>query len=116
MSRCSTKNILAAAAIMACISAGIALPAKGLANLPDDPAGILRKPVPDKLVVLTFDDSPASHATIVAPLLKAMGFGGTFYVCDFDSFKTRKDWYMTFRQMKALADAGFEIGNHTKVV
>ncbi len=43
-----------------------------------------------------------------------MGFGGTFYVCDFDSFKTRKDWYMTFRQMKVLANEGFEIGNHTK--
>lgn len=28
------------------------------------------EPVPDKLVVLTFDDSVASHATFVAPLLK----------------------------------------------
>lgn len=80
---------------------------------PPDPAGILRKPIPDKLVVLTFDDSPASHATIVAPILKSLGFGGTFYVCDFDGFRTRKDWYMTFRQMKALAEEGFEIGNHT---
>ena len=114
MCRCFAKMILAAAAILACISAGAALPANGLANPPDDPAGILRKPVPDKLVVLTFDDSPASHATIVAPILKEMGFGGTFYVCDFDSFKTRKDWYMTFRQMKVLANEGFEIGNHTK--
>ena len=80
----------------------------------DDPAGVLRKPIPDKLVVLTFDDGPASHATIVAPILKSLGFGGSFYVCDFDSFNTRKDWYMTWRQMKALADDGFEIGNHTK--
>ncbi|MGA2617295.1 MAG: autotransporter-associated beta strand repeat-containing protein [Thermoguttaceae bacterium] len=79
-----------------------------------DPAGVLRKPIPDKLVVLTFDDSPASHATIVAPILKSLGFGGSFYVCDFDSFRTRKDWYMTFRQMKALANDGFEIGNHTR--
>ena len=64
-------------------------------------------------MVLTFDDAPASHATVVAPILKPLGFGGTFYVCDFDSFKSRKDWYMTWRQMKELNDDGFEIGNHT---
>jgi len=35
-----------------------------------DPYGILLKPIPDKLVVLTFDDACLSHATFVAPLLK----------------------------------------------
>ena len=78
-----------------------------------DPNGVLRKPIPDKIVILTFDDGPVSGYTVVAPILKSFGFNGGFYVCDFDSFKTRKDWYMTFRQMKALADAGFEIGNHS---
>ena len=93
----------------------LALPAMafGQPAVDPDPLGVLVKPIPDKLVVLTFDDSPASHATIVAPILKSLGFGGTFYVCDFDGFKTRKDWYMTWRQMKALAAEGFEIGNHT---
>ncbi len=79
-----------------------------------DPDGILRQPIPDKLVVLTFDDGPLSGYTEVAPVLKTCGFGGSFYVCDFDSFNTRKDWYMTWRQMKALAEDGFEIGNHSK--
>ena len=78
-----------------------------------DRDGILRKPIPDKLIVLTFDDAPASHATVVAPILKELGFGGTMYVCDFDSFRTRKDWYLTYRQMQAMAKDGFEIGNHT---
>jgi len=36
-----------------------------------DPNGILRKPIPERLVVLTFDDGPASHATVVAPVLKS---------------------------------------------
>ena len=49
------------------------------------------KPVPDHLVVLTFDDAVSSHATFVAPLLKKYGFGGTFFICefppDFDSDK-----------------------------
>ncbi len=78
-----------------------------------DPHGIVIKPIPDKLVVLTFDDGCASHATVVAPILKSFGFGGSFYVCDFDSFRTRKDWYLTWRQMQAMAADGFEIGNHT---
>ena len=79
-----------------------------------DPTGVLRKPVPDKLVVLTLDDGTASSYTVVFPILKSLGFGGSFYVCDFDSFHARKDWYLTWRQMRAMADAGFEIGNHTK--
>jgi autotransporter-associated beta strand protein len=114
MCRCSTNAVVAVATILACVLTGALLPVRAQGNQSDDPAGVVRAPIPDKLVVLTFDDSPASHATVVAPILKSLGFGGTFYVCDFDSFKTRKDWYMTFRQMKALAGGGFEIGNHTK--
>ncbi len=96
------------AVLYTAVMMGQAAPAKV-----DDPTGILRKPVPDKLVVLTFDDGPASGYTVVAPILKAHGFSGSFYICDFDSFRTRKDWYLTWRQMKAMADAGLEIGNHT---
>ena len=33
-------------------------------------AGAQREPVPDQLVVLTFDDAKASHDTVVRPLLK----------------------------------------------
>jgi len=75
--------------------------------------GVLKKPIPDKLIVLTFDDGCASGYTVVAPILKSLGFNGTFYVCDFDSFKTRKDWYLTWRQMIEMDRQGFEIGNHT---
>jgi len=48
-----------------------------------DPYGILLKPIPEKLVVLTFDDPCRSHATFVGPLLKKYGFGGTFYITTF---------------------------------
>ncbi|MEI8107318.1 MAG: autotransporter-associated beta strand repeat-containing protein [Verrucomicrobiota bacterium] len=80
----------------------------------DDPMGIVKKPIPDKLVVFTFDDGCASHATIAAPLLKKHGFNGTFYVSDAYLFRERKDWYMTWRQIKGMSDDGFEIGNHTR--
>ena len=103
--------------LVAVILVALALPLMAVALPPiavdPDPNGVLLKPIPDKLVVLTFDDGPASHATIVTPILKSLGFGGSFYIADFDSFHTRKDWYMTYRQMKAMAKDGFEIGNHT---
>jgi autotransporter-associated beta strand protein len=101
----------------AMLVAGIAIaqtePATKNAGKFEDPNGVLLQPIPNRLVVLTFDDGCASGYAVVAPILKSLGFGGTFYVCDFDSFKTRKDWYLTWRQMKALHDQSFEIGNHT---
>jgi len=106
--------MLTATVLVGFLFLGTVLSAKAEGNRPDDPAGVLRKPIPDKLVVVTFDDGPLSGYTVVAPILKSYGFNGSFYVCDFDSFNTRKDWYMTWRQMKALADEGFEIGNHSK--
>ena len=106
------KNVILASTLAAVIVLGSN--AAPLAALPPDPYGIVAHPIPDKTVVLSFDDSVASHATVVAPLLKKLGFGGSFYICDFDSFNTRKDWYMTWAQIKSLADDGFDVGNHTK--
>ena len=45
------------------------------------------EPIPDKLVVLTFDDSSRSHATVAAPLLKKHGFGATFFVTECFDFQ-----------------------------
>jgi peptidoglycan/xylan/chitin deacetylase (PgdA/CDA1 family) len=86
----------------------------GLNGLCPAQAQILRRPVPDKLVVLTFDDAVLSHATYVAPLLKKYGFGGTFFVCEFReppfSDKTK---YMSWAQIRQLHKLGFEVGSHT---
>lgn len=78
-----------------------------------DPYGILKKPIPDKTVVLTFDDGCKSDVELVAPLLKKNGFGATFYITQGLSFKTRKDWYLTWDEIKSIEKMGFEIGNHT---
>ena len=72
------------------------------------------EPVPDKLVVLTFDDSIASHHSMVRPLLKRYGFGATFFITEGFSFRTNKQDYMTWEQIRQLQDDGFEIGNHTR--
>ena len=72
------------------------------------------EPVPDKLVVLTFDDSVASHHSVVRPILKRYGFGATFFITEGFSFPTNKQDYMTWEQIRELHQDGFEIGNHTR--
>src|SRR6266700_4560844 len=67
--------------------------------------------VPDKLVVLTFDDAVKSHRTFVAPLLKELGFGATFFV----THKWMDDHtnFMTWEDIGEIHQMGFEIGNHS---
>jgi peptidoglycan/xylan/chitin deacetylase (PgdA/CDA1 family) len=84
----------------------------GLAQ--DRPAGSRLEPIPDKLVVLTFDDSKASHYTVVRPLLKKYGFGATFFITEGFMFPTNKKDYLTWDQIAELHRDGFEIGNHTR--
>jgi peptidoglycan/xylan/chitin deacetylase (PgdA/CDA1 family) len=71
-------------------------------------------PIPDKLVVLTFDDASKSHYTIARPLLKKYKFSATFFVTEGFDFPTNKKDYMTWEEIKKLHDDGFEIGNHTR--
>jgi peptidoglycan/xylan/chitin deacetylase (PgdA/CDA1 family) len=71
-------------------------------------------PVPNKLIVLTFDDAKASHYTIVRPLLKKYGFGATFFITEGFTFRTNKSDYLTWEQIAELHRDGFEIGNHTR--
>tara|TARA_Y100001980_G_C14556900_1_gene352913 strand:- start:106380 stop:107165 length:786 start_codon:yes stop_codon:yes gene_type:complete len=77
-------------------------------------AQILKGPIPEKLVVLTFDDAPASQYDIVAPLLQEYGFGATFFVCEFPPNYQDSSLYMNWRQIRVLNDMGFEVANHTR--
>lgn len=70
--------------------------------------------IPDKLVVLTFDDSAKSHFTIVRPLLLQYGFNATFFITEGFDFSTNKKDYMTWKEIAKLHQDGFEIGNHTR--
>lgn len=77
-------------------------------------AQIIKKEMPEKLVVLTFDDATASHYSVVAPFLKEFGFGATFFVCEFPPNFSDTTKYMNWRQIKELDKMGFEIANHTR--
>jgi peptidoglycan/xylan/chitin deacetylase (PgdA/CDA1 family) len=78
-------------------------------------AKLQKKTLPDKLVVLTFDDATASQFSIVAPLLKNFGFGATFFICEFPPNFADTSKYMNWRQIKQLDMMGFEIANHTRL-
>src|SRR5258706_2115284 len=73
-------------------------------------SALLRR-VPDKLVVLTFDDAVKSHRTFVGPLLKEFGFRATFFVthCWMDD----TEHFMNWEEIAELHRMGFEIGNHS---
>jgi peptidoglycan/xylan/chitin deacetylase (PgdA/CDA1 family) len=71
-------------------------------------------PIPDRLVVLTFDDSAKSHFTVARPLLQEYGFGATFFITEGFDFRENKRDYMTWEEIRQLHEDGFEIGNHTR--
>lgn len=74
------------------------------------PAPLLAAPAP-KLVVLTFDDAVKSHRTFVGPLLEELGFRATFFVSH--RWMPDKANFMTWEDIAALHEMGFEIGNHS---
>jgi len=76
------------------------------------PAGAL-EPIPDRLVVLTFDDASKSHFTVARPLLLKYRFGATFFVTEGWDAATNKRDYMAWDEIARLHKDGFEIGNHT---
>ena len=67
-------------------------------------------PIPERLVVLTFDDGSISNAVFVAPLLKRLGFGATFFITDDPRY--RGEHYLSWEEARRLNDQGLEIGNH----
>ena len=68
-----------------------------------------RGTIPERTVVLTFDDGYASHFDIVAPLLLRYRFTGTFFVTV--DLIGRKG-HLTWEQLRKLVFLGMEIGSH----
>src|SRR5437870_2760819 len=76
-----------------------------------DSPGAAPQTIPSKLVVLTFDDAVKSHRTFVAPLLKELGFGATFFVTH--KWMDDRTNFMTWQDIAEIHEMGFEIGNHS---
>jgi len=68
-----------------------------------------QREVPDRTVVLTFDDGDATHATRALPAMRAAGVTGTFFIVP---ALVGRPGYVTWDQVRALRDAGMTIGSH----
>ncbi len=67
--------------------------------------------IPQKTVVLTFDDAVKSHRTVVAPLLKELGFQATFFITQ--AWMKDTSHFLTWEETAEIHRMGFEIGNHS---
>jgi len=70
-------------------------------------------PLPPKPIILTFDDGYDNHYHIVFPLLQEFGMIGTFYLIT-SALDEQRRGYITWEQAAQMAEAGMEIGAHTK--
>jgi len=79
------------------------------------------KPLPDKAVIITFDDGYASVYEQALPLMRQMNFRGVVFIPaayinrfnDWDvQFAGKKFRHLTVDELRTLHDSGFEIGSH----
>ena len=69
-----------------------------------------RLKMPDKPVMLTFDDGYADNYFYMLPLIEARGMKAVVYVI---ANQIGQEGYLTFDQLKDMQTRGIEIGNHT---
>ena len=70
------------------------------------------KPIPDKTVVLTFDDAYKSVYSEVLPLLKGRGWPFTVFVTS-KYITAGYSNYMSWDQLREIRHSGGDIGNHS---
>lgn len=66
--------------------------------------------LPDKAVMLSFDDTDLEQFTVAVPEMKQYGFKGVFFIM---TVSLGRPHYMSKEQVKQLSDEGHAIGSHT---
>ncbi|HEU4469884.1 MAG TPA: polysaccharide deacetylase family protein [Flavisolibacter sp.] len=66
--------------------------------------------LPEKPVMITFDDTSEEHFTIAKPEMEKYGFKGVYFIMTISIGRPR---YMTKEQIKQLSDDGHVIASHT---
>jgi peptidoglycan/xylan/chitin deacetylase (PgdA/CDA1 family) len=80
--------------------------------LPDEYYAYLNlgTPLPEKPIMLTFDDTEENQYAIAAPEMKKYGFKAVYFIMTVSLGRPK---YMSKDQVKQLAEAGHVIGSHT---
>lgn len=68
-------------------------------------------PLPDKSVLITFDDGYRNNYINAYPILKKYGFTATIFLIT--DVVGHNDWYLDWEQVKEMQQAGFVFGSHT---
>lgn len=71
------------------------------------------EPLPEKPIILTFDDGYRDNYDRAFPLLQKYGFSATFFLIT-NFIDEGRPAYLTWEQVKKLAQAGNEIGAHSR--
>jgi|RhiMetdeSRZDD1v2_1073273.scaffolds.fasta_scaffold02810_23 peptidoglycan/xylan/chitin deacetylase (PgdA/CDA1 family) len=66
--------------------------------------------LPEKPIIISFDDTHEEHFSIAAPILERFGFKGVFFTM---TVPIGKPHYMTAEQIKQLSNKGHVIAGHT---
>lgn len=69
------------------------------------------KPIPEKSVVITFDDGYMDNYTNAFPILKEFNMNATIFVIS--DYLTRGEPYLTPKEVKEMSDYGIDIESHT---
>ncbi len=71
---------------------------------------VYNKELPEKPVMISFDDSRVEHFTIGKPILEKYGFKGVFFIM---TITYNKKNYMSTEQLAELAKTGHTVGFHS---
>ncbi|WP_425060043.1 hypothetical protein SCACP_06880 [Sporomusa carbonis] len=67
--------------------------------------------LPDKSILITFDDGYVNNYTNAYPILKKYGFTATFFLIT--DVIGHNPWYMNWDQVREMQEQGFQFGSHT---
>lgn len=68
------------------------------------------KPLPEKPVMITYDDTRSEHFTIAKPEMEKYGFKGVFFIM---TISMNRPNYMTKDQIRQLEDDGHVVASHS---
>jgi peptidoglycan/xylan/chitin deacetylase (PgdA/CDA1 family) len=71
-------------------------------------------PLPDKPIILTFDDGYADAFTFALPILQKHGFVGTFFILTGPADRNGEGAYLNWAQITAMSQAGMDMELHSR--
>ena len=72
------------------------------------------RPLPDRPIILTFDDGYVDAFTFAMPILRKYGLVGTFFVLTGPADRLGAGGYLNWAQVRAMSEAGMDMELHSR--